>query len=353
MSNRGENLMRKFQSVVLVSLTAMFCLFSTAYAAAQTTISATTVNFGNVAENTTSATKTVTLKNTGATSITINSLSMTAGTPYAIAATSTCLSPTLAAGKSCTVGLTLSPVTLGAQPAGTLTINTTASNPTTTVGLSGTGVVPVVLTATGFNFGVVAINTTSSTKSLGVINNLPTPLSFTSISASAGFSVVPGGSCSTTSTVATGASCNILVAFAPTTLGAQTGTLTLADNSPDSPQTMTLSGTGAVPVVLTATGFNFGVVAINTTSATKSLGVINNLPTPLSFTSISASAGFSVVPGGSCSTTSTVASRASCNILVAFAPTTLGAQTGTLTLADNSPDSPQTMTLSGTGVFPG
>ncbi|MGP8225142.1 MAG: choice-of-anchor D domain-containing protein, partial [Terracidiphilus sp.] len=343
--------MKKLQNAVLVSLTAMFCLFSTAFAAAQTTISATAVNFGSVVVNTTSSTRTVTLKNTGAASITISSLSVTAGTPYGIAATSTCLNPTLAAGASCTVGLTLSPTTTGAQSAGTLTINTTASNPTTTVSLSGTGVAPVTLTATGFGFGNQIVNTTSSTKSLGVINYMSTPLSISSISASAGFNVVPGGSCSTTSTVATGANCNILIDFAPTTPGAQTGTLTIVSNSPTSPQSVSLSGTGVPPVALTMTAINFGTLLINTTSSTKSLGVINYMSTPLSISSISASAGFNVVPGGSCSTTATVATGANCNILVDFAPTTPGAQTGTLTIASNAPGSLM-VPLSGTGVAP-
>ncbi len=351
MANRGENLMKKFQSVVLVSLTALFCLFSTAFAAAQTTISATSVNFGSVVENTTSAVKTVTLKNTGAGSITISSLTVTAGTPYSIAISSTCLTPTLAAGHSCTVGLTLSPGTLGAQPAGTLTITTTASNTTTMVSLSGTGVPPVALWSTAFNFGAVPINMTSTAQIVGLTNYVPGGLNISSITASAGFSVVSGGTCSTTSTVAVGASCTIRVAFAPTALGAQTGTLTITDNSPDSPQTVSLSGKGvAVPVTLWSTTFNFGAVPINTTSAAQTVGLTNYVPGGLNISSIAASAGFSVVLGGTCSTTSTVAVGASCTILVAFAPTALGAQTGTLTITDNSPNSPQTVSLSGKGV---
>ena len=158
MANRGENLMKKFQSVVLVSLTAMFCLFSTAFAAAQTIISVTAVNFGVVVENTTSATKTVTLKNTGTSSITISSLTGTTGTPYSILPlpASTCLNSTLAAGKSCTVELTFSPLTTGSQPA-TLTITTTALiNGTRTASLSGTGIAPTWLSSPSISFSAVA-----------------------------------------------------------------------------------------------------------------------------------------------------------------------------------------------------
>ena len=141
MSDRESNLIRKFHHGVLLSLIAMTCLLSSALAGAQTTISATSVAFGNVVVSTTSAVRSVILKNTGAASITINSLSVTAGTPYAIKPTSTCLNPTLAAGASCTVALTDTPTSLGAEPAGTLTITTTAPiNGTQTVSLSGTGV---------------------------------------------------------------------------------------------------------------------------------------------------------------------------------------------------------------------
>ena len=84
MSDRESNLIGKINHGVLLSLIAIACLLSTALAGAQTTVSATSVAFGNVVENTTSAVKSVSLKNTGAASITINSLSVTAGTPYAI-----------------------------------------------------------------------------------------------------------------------------------------------------------------------------------------------------------------------------------------------------------------------------
>jgi hypothetical protein len=44
--------------------------------------------------------------------------------------------------------------------------------------------------------------------------------------------------------VAAGASCGISVTFAPTVTGQRAGTLTIADNAANSPQTVGLSGTG-------------------------------------------------------------------------------------------------------------
>ena len=51
MSSRGVNLVWKSQNLFLVSLMAMFSLFSPAFASAQTTVSNSTYNLGNVAIN--------------------------------------------------------------------------------------------------------------------------------------------------------------------------------------------------------------------------------------------------------------------------------------------------------------
>ena len=217
MLNREWNLARKSSNAVLVSLTAIFCLLSTAFAAAATTASPSAVNFVSEVVGTTSVPRIVTLKNTGAASITINSLSVTAASPYSIAGTSTCLNPTLAAGASCTIGVTLSPTSPGAQPAGTLTITTTASNPTTTIPLSGTAIAATVFTANSLSYGNEVVNTTSAAKTVGFVNYF-SGMTISSITASAGYTVT-GGTCSAGGTMAVGSACNVTVAFAPTATG--------------------------------------------------------------------------------------------------------------------------------------
>ena len=54
--------------------------------------------------------------------------------------------------------------------------------------------------------------------------------------------------------------------------------------------------------------------------------------------------------GAGCSATGTLAAGASCTINVVFAPGANGPRTATLNIADNATGSPQTVTLSGTGV---
>jgi hypothetical protein len=41
-----------------------------------------------------------------------------------------------------------------------------------------------------------------------------------------------------------GKACRVLITFTPTATGPATGTLTISDNAPNSPQTVTLTGTG-------------------------------------------------------------------------------------------------------------
>jgi hypothetical protein len=44
--------------------------------------------------------------------------------------------------------------------------------------------------------------------------------------------------------VAPGATCEIKVSFTPTQIGLRTGSVTFTDNASDSPQSVSLSGTG-------------------------------------------------------------------------------------------------------------
>ena len=350
MSDRRSNLIGKFNKCVLLSFITMACLFSSSLAGAQTSVSATSVAFGNVVVNTTSAVKSVTLKNTGASSITISSLSVTAGTPYSISPSSTCLNPTLAAGASCTVALTDTPASLGAEPSGTLTIATTAPiSGTQTVALSGTGVTATSLYPNPWNIGNVLVNTTSAAQSRTFTNNQSVPLSISSIAVTGtGFALDPSTTCANPGTLAAGASCKIAVTFNPTTLSTQPGTLTVAFNASGSPDTVALSGTGVNPTALSPTSIAFGNVAVNTASAAKAITLYNYQLTPITISPITVAAPYAI-SGGTCGTT--LAASSSCTILITLTPTALGAVPATtLTVNTNASNTLAPVTLSGTGV---
>ncbi len=148
------------------------------------------------------------------------------------------------------------------------------------------------------------------------------------------------------STLAAGKSCTIDVTFTPTEVGARTGTLTLTDNSPSSPQTVALSGTGTVQATLTPATHTFAATKVGSTSAAATFTLTNKQAVALTGISISTTGDFSK---SATTCTSSLAAKAKCTISVTFTPTATGARTGTLSVSDSAVGSPQTSSLKGTG----
>jgi hypothetical protein len=349
------NLVRKSHDLFLLSLIAIFSLFSSAVAVAQTTVSSSGVNLGNVVINTTGPTHTVSLKNTGPSSITISSITVTAGGPYGLptAATSPCGS-TLAAGASCNIGINLSPTTLGALLAGTLTINSTAPNTPNTVTLSGTGVEPTAALPSPLAFGNVVTGEPSSAKTVNLYNYQTTALTISSIAPSTGVVVNPGAPKACGSSLAAGANCAISLTWTPASVGALTGgSLTIGTNASNSPLTVPFTGAGTAQASASPTAINFGSVVVGATSALKTVTLTNYLPTTLTVSSLSVTAGspYAIDPSSTCLTPTVAANGGTCTVNLTVTPTSVGTQpAGKLTITDGASNSPQTVNLSATGV---
>jgi hypothetical protein len=129
------------------------------------------VSYGNVTVNT-SASKTVSITNTGGASATVSAVSIS-GTGFSLAAVSTPF--TLAAGTSKTLTATFSPTVTGAA-SGTIAVASNASNPSLSVPLSGTGVLAaphsVTLSWTASVSTVAGYNVYRSTSSTGPFSML-------------------------------------------------------------------------------------------------------------------------------------------------------------------------------------
>ncbi len=326
-------------------------------------VSPTAVNFGSVVVGATSAIQTVTLTNNQASPLTVSSLSVTAGSPYAIDPSSTCLTPTVAAnGGTCTVRLTVTPTSIGSQPGGSLTINTNASNSPLSVALSATGEASVVLSPTSVAFGNGVLGATSAAKQIKLTNNETTAITLTGdvfngpfVLDTSSATTCPNSGGALSGSVPAGSSCYIGVDFAPTVAGTTSGgQLTILDSGLNSPQVATLSGNGVVAVTVSPTALFFGNVVAGVTSPTKTVTVTNNQAVALNFTSFAATTPYkSVAPttGTPCVVGTPLASGASCTIGVAFAPTTAGAASPTsLSINDSAPTSPQSVPMTGTGV---
>ncbi len=200
------------------------------------TFTPASLNLGNEALNTTSAAKTVTLKNTG--TATLNISGAVPSTYFAVSA-NTCGS-TLAAGKTCKVSATFTPTKLG-KLTGTLTFTDNAASSPQTVPLSGVGVEPATLAPAKATYAKQKVGTTSAAKKFTLTNDQPVALTGIVISTTGDFAV--SAKTCTTSLAAKG-KCTISVTFTPTATGARTGQLSVKDSASNSPQAASLTGTG-------------------------------------------------------------------------------------------------------------
>ena len=198
--------------------------------------------FGSQGTGTTSVTRPVTVTNVGSAPLVVSSVSLTGTSQLDFGVTGTCA--TLAPGASCTLGVWFRPTVVGAESA-TLNIVHNAAAVPSTVALSGTGVVPAVLSiAASLDFSVQRINT-NTTRQLTVTNTGTATLVFAAspITTSGAPFITPSmGNCP--ASLAPGKSCKISITFRPTAITAYTGTLTLFSNGMNSPTVVSLKGSG-------------------------------------------------------------------------------------------------------------
>jgi hypothetical protein len=144
------------------------------------------------------------------------------------------------------------------------------------------------------------------------------------------------------------AQCTITVTFAPTGSGPKTGAVSISDSASNSPQTITLAGTGVQPLSLTPGALNFGSQTVGTTSAGKSITVTNHERVVVNFTNITIM-GTNSSDFSQTNACSSLSPGTSCTVTVTFTPSAKGARNATLTLTDSATNSPQTAKLTGTG----
>jgi beta-propeller repeat-containing protein/ASPM-SPD-2-Hydin domain-containing protein len=214
----------------------------------------------------------------------------------------------------------------------------------------------VSLSGNPLSFGNQLVNTVSGVQTVTLTNTGTGTLTINTngITVSGQFALATTGtSCPYAGgTVNAGANCTIDVTFDPTTAGPQSGSVSIADNAGDTPQSFNLSGTATAPAVTFLPGgsMSFGSVQLGSSSGTQSVTLVNTGNGNLNITSISISGDFAFGAGNTCAA-GTVTPLSSCTIAAVFTPTALGARAGSVTVADNVPGSAsQTVTLAGTGI---
>jgi uncharacterized repeat protein (TIGR03803 family) len=144
------------------------------------------------------------------------------------------------------------------------------------------------------------------------------------------------------------ASCNITVTFKPTDAGNRTAAVGIADNAPNSPQQVSLTGMGVLPAaMLSLTSLTFPTQAVFTTSKAKTLKLTNRGLGILTINKVTVAGPFSQT--NNCG--SSVNPGVSCAFSLNFNPITVGPLTGSFAITDNAPLGPQVVTLRGMGSY--
>ncbi len=307
-------------------------------------LSTTKLSFGNQTLGIPSTAQAVTLTNSGNVSLTIKSLSISGKDLGDFSQTNNCGS-SVAAGATCTILVVFSPIATGVRTAA-VNMTDSGTQKSSTVALSGTGVLPTVsLLPASLTFPTQVVFTTSKTKTITLKNSGLGILTISAITLSGQFAQT--NTCG--STLSPTASCTFNVAFKPTTEGTVTGSISLTDNAANSPQTVSLKGTGTY-IQLTPSSENFGNQPIGTKSLPKTITLSNKGSVTVSIISITVAGADASDFAQTNTCGSSVAAGASCFIKVTFTPTVSGARSASISVSDNGGGSPQTVNLVGTGT---
>ena len=192
----------------------------------------------------------------------------------------------------------------------------------------------VSLNATSLAFGAVAWQHDAPIQAVTITNTGDAPLAIQTVDIS-GQPFVPEDFTETSSsqpcafTLAPGATCQVAVEFKPQSGGPRAATMTIWDNAADSPQSVSLSGTGTGAVVVFTPRFlDFGTVPVGTTSAPRTFWAVNSGDAPMTVSGValdgppSVAAPFAIAADACTGTT--LAPGARCAVSATVTPNTVG-----------------------------
>jgi hypothetical protein len=317
-------------------------------ATSSVSVTPTSLTFSAQVLNTTSAGQKVTVTNTGFVNLTMNSIAASGG----YGETDNCAGATLTPGQTCTITVTFAPVTTGSLP-GVLTINDTTTGAPQLVSLSGSGELPVTMSA-NLSFAATNVGSTAPAQNMTVTNNQSQALTYT-FATSGDYSAVGNGSSPCNGTLAAKAKCTVAVSFTPTTNGIIKGALTITPTGAGSPIAaggMTGTGqNGAVsPLTFSPATQSFGNVVLNTSSS-KTTTIKNTTAASVNISGVTGSGFFTVAPSGTTPCGGALAAGKSCTVTVTYTPTVLGSSLGGVTLIDNASITTEVQNATGTAIL--
>ena len=206
------------------------------------TVSTSALTFTSTQIGNASSAQTVTLTNSGTTTLHINSLVA----PPDFTATSSCT--TLLPAATCILSVQFTPGNQSQQQlrTGALEIRSDADDALEFITLlGGSTPPPLTFAPAALDFGTV--NTGQSSQlPITVTNTSNAPITFGALTATSPFTAANGTCPASGAQLAAGAQCTLSVTFTSSSAGPQIGALSLASSATQSPLTVSLSGTGGV-----------------------------------------------------------------------------------------------------------
>ena len=217
-----------------------------------------------------------------------------------------------------------------------------------------------LLSTTNLSFGTIQTGGSSVPQTVTLTSNGGEALSVNSISLSGAdpTQFQETDTCQVPAVLQPAKFCSISITFAPSpsSTGSQQATLTITDNAPDSPQSVTLGGAGVAPpppapaMTVTPNPVSFPSTLQGVTSSSIMIGVTNSGNATLNISSVTLggnNAGeFSMTNG--CN--GPYAANAGCVITMTFTPLAAGQRSATITITDDAGNSPQIIPVNGTAT---
>jgi len=306
----------------------------------------TSVGFSNVQAGT-SQNQTVTLNNSGGSSVSISQALVT-GSGFSLSGISVPL--TLAAGQSTTFTVSFAPQGAGTVN-GNIALTSNVSNSTLNVPLSGTGVAPAALAAnpSSLAFGNVSVGN-SQQQTATLTNSGGTSVTISqAVASGAGYSL---SGLALPLNLAAGQSTSFTVALQAQSAGSVNGSVTITSNAPNPTLTIPLSGTGTAPAALSAnpTSLSFGSVQVGNSKqlsqVVSNTGGANLTISQYTFTG----SGFNM---SGFTPPLTLTPGQSYTFTVTYAPQSAGAASGNISITSNASTPNLSIPWSGTGTAAG
>jgi hypothetical protein len=257
----------------------------------------------------------------------------------------------LSAGQTCKLRVQFDPASVGGKSA-TLTVNSD-SDPIT-VDLSGTGIQTLLSPSpASLSFGSKDIDDGPTAAQTSTVTNSGTEdVTISSVDTPAHFTRATDQStdCVATMVLHAGATCELRIAFDPSSVGAKSGSVTVHSNAAD--VSVAVDGTGIQTELSRSPGsLSFGSKDIDDGATAAQTSTVTNTGTQdVTISSVDTPAHFTRATdqGTDCVATMVLHAGATCELRIAFDPSSVGAKSDAVTVHSNAAD--VSVTVDGTGI---